>query len=235
MPAQAYRRPLHHRFRDLATRVPDGALLPFAFVQSAAGNTGATAPATFTATLPAASTTGNLLLVAACSDATVATPSGWTRDELRVNTNGLYLFRKTSAGETAVELTPSVSAASCWAILEYTRQAASPLDVHTSNEAGGVSQLASGTTGTSSGVTGGLAIAVWGGTRTSGTGVTFSGYTNSFSEVHDTTTTRAGAGNDISLAVATRTPTADGTFASTATASGVCASIGAVIALYKAA
>lgn len=200
-------------------------------VQSASGNTGASAPASFNAAFSGASATGNMLLLAVCSDATVNTPSGWTLDRSEVDQNGLYLYRKTSAGETSVTVTPTVSAASSWVILEYSGAAGSPLNVTTSGHTAFAASVSTGTTGTSSGAANGVAVVVAAVSRFDGSTATVNSYTNSFVEVAESGTTTGSA--NVTVAVATQTPAGDGTWESTVTIN-TASYIGALIAVYLA-
>lgn len=204
-------------------------------VQHAAGGTGASTQAPpVTATLPGASTGGNALLLAVASDATVSTPAGWALVDSEVDQNGLYLFSKTSAGETTVNFTPGATVASSWWIAEYSglNVGAALASASTHISSGSPTSGSTGTTGATSGATAGLAVAVWGSTILGGASRTGSGETNAFVELDDTCTTTAG--NNLSLVVATLTPIGDGTFESTVTLSGSALSIGGIVAVFAA-
>jgi hypothetical protein len=110
----------------------------------AAGNT-----ASLALTFAAAATAGNLLVVGCASDATVATPAGWTLAVADVNVMGCYLFFKVAAGgETAVSLVPSVTDNIGAAMAEYAGTTATPLDVtaHTGTTGSSGSTIGTGTT-----------------------------------------------------------------------------------------
>lgn len=78
----------------------------------------------------AAPTAGNLLVGVANSDATIATPSGWTLYDSAVSNQGTYLFYRIAVGdETSVSFVPSVADTVAGAVLEYPQITASPADV----------------------------------------------------------------------------------------------------------
>lgn len=88
--------------------------------------------ATVTATLPAAPTTGNLLVAWANSDALVTIGgSGWTAGPVVIDGNGAYAWWKIAAASesAAVTFTPSVSDWIVAGVLEYAGLAAAPFDV----------------------------------------------------------------------------------------------------------
>lgn len=207
-----------------------------ALVQSNAGNTGTTTPSSLDATLPGAPTSGNTLLLAVSSDATVATPSGWTKDREQVNNNGHYLFRKVATGaETSVTVTPSVGASTAWVYIELSGVATDdPLAGTTSTGSGSGSDTRNtGSTGTTTGAAGGIAVATFGlSLGSAGTGTTDT-YNNSFTEVSgaDTVTTKV-SGTNVSCSMATRAVEADAAFACTATFSLSAPSTG-IIAVYR--
>lgn len=204
--------------------------VPVALVRSNSGNTGTGAPATLDATLGGTPIAGDTLLLVVCSDATVNTPAGWTLDVSAVATNGLYIYRKTSAGtESTVTITPSVAAATNWWYGEYEGLDATPLLASSSSTGSATTTSPTGATAFTSGATGGLAIAAFGSSRFSA--VTASGYTNGFTELADLGTTKA-SGTNVSLAVATALANTDGSFSSTATLSASSA-VGGVIAIYE--
>lgn len=100
----------------------------FARVQNAAGGADGT---TLAVTLPAAPTAGNLLIAVANADALVSHDgSGWTDGPSVIDGNGAYLWWKIAgASEPAtVTFTPSVSDYITAGLLEYSGNAASPLD-----------------------------------------------------------------------------------------------------------
>jgi hypothetical protein len=133
--------------------VPAAASATPTFVQVKYADSGSATVASQSVTLDAAATAGNLLVVAANSDATITTPSGYSLGEQAVNAAGLYLFFKiASGGETGVTCTPSVTDTIAVTMLEYSGiTASSPLDVTATSNAqgvGGAGPVSAGTTAT---------------------------------------------------------------------------------------
>lgn len=190
-----------------------------AFVQELGGTSGATAPATYSVTLPGPTTNGNLVVIVVASDATVATPAGFALDKSQVNSNGHYHWSKvTTGGETGWTVTPNSSAAGCWYAAEISGLAASPTDQVASTGSGtGATTRSTGTTGTTAQAAE-LAIASWG-ASTVGTADSWGGQTNGFAErITDQGTTTGGS--NIGLSVAALVLSATGAVESTATADG---------------
>ncbi|MFN2592949.1 MAG: hypothetical protein ABR532_08985 [Candidatus Dormibacteria bacterium] len=123
--------------------------MPPTLVQKKGAQTGASS-ASLDVTLDAPPTAGNLLVAAANSDATVATPTGFTLAVSAVNQQGLYIwYRVVQGGDSAtVTFVPSVSDSVAAGVLEYSGLTASPLDKTASNTtaSGGTSAIATGTT-----------------------------------------------------------------------------------------
>jgi len=114
--------------------VPAAVTVTPAFVQAKPANSGTSSVSSQGVTLDAGATAGNLLLVAANSDATLTTPSGFSLAASKVSTAGLYLWWKIAAGgETTFTTSPSVSDTVAIAALEYSGIASSPVDVSASD------------------------------------------------------------------------------------------------------
>lgn len=131
--------------------VPAPATITPAFVQAATANSGTSQVASQGVTLSGGATAGNLLLVAANSDATVTGPGGFTLAGSEVVTAGLYLWWKIAAGgETTFTVTPSVSDTVAVAALEYSGIATSPVDATAAAASSGstVGPVTAGATGT---------------------------------------------------------------------------------------
>jgi hypothetical protein len=188
-----------------------------AIVQAQGGTSGATAPASYSVTLPNPTAAGNLVVIVVASDATVATPAGFTLDRSQVNSNGHYHWSKvTAGGETGWTVTPNSSAAGCWHAYEISGLTATPTDQVTSTgSSSGATTRSTGTTGTTTQAAE-LAVASWG-SSTVGAAVTWGGQTNGFTEnIPDQVTTTGGSNVAVSVAFATLSAT--GTVESTATA-----------------
>lgn len=188
------------------------------FVQELGGTSGAAAPATYPVTLPNPTAAGNLVVIVVASDATVATPAGFTLDKSQVNSNGHYHWSKTTAGgETGWTVTPNSSAAGVWYAAEISGLTP-PADQTASTGSGtGATTRSTGTTGVTAQANE-LAIASWGSSAV-GAALTWGGQTNGFAErITDQVTTTGGS--NIGLAVASAVLSATGTVESTATADG---------------
>lgn len=85
-------------------------------VQQASGT--ATASGTFAVALPAASTTGNRVVVTIVSDNTIATPAGWTLRDSQVNFVGHYLWDRAADGSTSYNFTLPTTGQVDWWIAE---------------------------------------------------------------------------------------------------------------------
>lgn len=109
------------------------------------------AVASLAVTLGTAPTAGNTLIAACNSDATIATPAGFSLAVSAVSGQGLYIFyRVVQAGDSAtVTFTPSVSDAVAGGVLEYSGLTATPLDKTASNTTNSsATSIATGTTAT---------------------------------------------------------------------------------------
>lgn len=201
---------------------------------SATNGTVATDPVAVT--WASARTAGSLLLLAANSDSTLTTPTGWTLDQSQVNNSGLYLWWRISdnSATDAPSLDNNASTAIAWA--EYTGNTATPSDVSTSSgtAASAATAWSTGTTGTTAQADE-LAVALWGSSKNFATGAlgTWGSETNSFTEQVDVATTKT-SGTNAGLAVATKALAATGTVESSATPSVSCARVG-LVGTYKAA
>lgn len=198
------------------------------------GNSGAaTAPATTPATFvsSAAAGTGTQLLLGVCGDATVNTPSGFTLIKSQINTNGLYLFKKTAAGETSITITPTVAASVSWWLVEFSGLNLAELQT-AGADASAVGTQSTGTTGTTTGATNGLAVAIWGTSMFSGGTNSVTAMSNSHVEQADNITTKTGSQVNVGIAAGIRTPSADGTFTSTATLNATASACGGIMAVF---
>ena len=124
--------------------------MPLTLVQQASTASSADG-ATLTAALGAAPSTGNLLILVANADTTIGTPSGWTLAVSAVDTTGLYLWwRVARAGDPAtVTISLSSARSAQMVVMEYSGQAAQPLDEVASSTPGGTGQtsVTTGATG----------------------------------------------------------------------------------------
>src|SRR6476469_7360239 len=186
----------------------------------------ATSPANVTLTLGGATTAGNKLLMAVNSDATVATPAGWTLIVSSIHNAGCYLFaKKTLGGETAFTVTPGSAASTCVGVAEYdgfigATIATAQDQTQTNGSATGAATRSTGTTATTT-LADEYAIAIWGYSASqviyvNGGANKCSAQTNSFVEKGDVGTTKT-TGTNVGLCVAVKTLTATGTAESTAT------------------
>jgi len=173
---------------------------------------------------------GSLLILCVTSDGTHSTPIGWTLARQQVNNSAVYIFYRIADNTGSDTPTLSNGAATLLAWAEYSNNTASPLDqVASGGSSTGSTSRSTGTTGTTAQADE-VAVAVWSWSK-SGAVATWSGQTNSFSEIIDTGTTK-GAGNNCGLCLATKSLSATGTVTSTATLSGSFAS-GATVATFK--
>lgn len=171
-------------------------------------------------------TSGNALIVFANADDyfTAGAPSGFTS---RVNQGspafcGSLCASKQSAGtETSIVVTPDTTVTITMCALEISGltttpfDVASTVDVRTATGAGTLDTNSATTT-----VADELLIAFWGSSRAGSAGArSWSGQTNSFTEILDIFTTGAG-GTNCGLDLATRTVAATGAYNSVATPSG---------------
>ena len=134
--------------------VPAPSVVTPAFVQVKSNASPDAQVTTLSATFDTAATAGNLLVIGACSDATIATPSGFSLGEQAVDAQGAYLFYKIAAGgETTLTVTPGVSRPAAMVIAEYSGITASgPLD-QTATATNSGSPFVSASPGTSSATT----------------------------------------------------------------------------------
>lgn len=127
--------------------------MAIALVQKKGAQSGASV-ASLAVTLDAPPTAGNLLVACCNSDATVATPAGFTLAVSAVSSQGLYIFyRVVQNGDSAtVTFTPSVSDSVAAGVIEYSGLlTSSVLDQTASNTTNSpTASLATGTTGTTS-------------------------------------------------------------------------------------
>lgn len=192
-----------------------------ALVQSNSGNTGTTAPSSVTVTLPAVTSADNRLVLCIVSDSTVATPAGWLLEESQVQFAGQYVFRKRGDGGQSWVI-PTAAVSTSWVILELSGiHWVDPVAaVVSAGSVSGVTVRSTGVTDETVAAVGGIAVASWATTKPGTSAIaTLDGYTNSFTEVADTSTTRTVSGVNVGIAVATLAVTADAAFESTATIS----------------
>jgi len=183
-----------------------------------------------------ARTAGNLLVLVYASDGLMPVPAGWTSAVVALDFADMEIVYRI-ADNTATDA-PSLdnNAATCIAWAEYSGNTATPLDVTasgTNNTVTGVQTRSTGTTGATAQADE-LAVAAW--YISSPNPGSWSGQTNSFTEVVDTATS---TGQDITLAVAVRALSATGTVESTATSSSLPApgsgnGLGGAVATFKA-
>lgn len=171
------------------------------------------------------------------SDATIATPSGWSLAVSAVSGQGLYIFyRMITGGESAtVTFTPDHSTAVAAAVVEYSGILASPLDKTAFDTTSGGSSIATGTTTTTSQADELVIVVIGPHNPTSGTSFALTalsaGYTTQISEPQGL---GANPFNAVGLFVADRVVSATGTYAATGTISPNFNDAGAAIATFKA-
>lgn len=204
-------------------------------LQSNSGNNSAD-ETTLTPSLSSA-TTGHAVIVGFASNNVNAAspPTGFTLDgsgESNVGAAGYYVYRKQlSTGETSWSFPLSSSNGYAWWALEVSGLDSSPFvtGIASSDQAG--TSIVTGTT-TSTTQTDIMCLACFASNHAT-TGDSWSGYTNSFTEIKDQTTT-SGSTNQASVAVAYKFPGTGGTFTSTATPSHSTNACGLML-VYKAA
>ncbi len=203
-----------------------------AIVQQASGNSGAGTADTYDVTLPSDTAADNQLVIIVSSDATVATPSGFTLDRSQVNNNGHYHFRKVSVAETASwTIDPGGSSSTSWWVAEISGLEASPVD-QVNSAGSGTQQSSRSTESVTTTVADTLLIgSVGGSSSTAGRPVAIVSWTNSFVEEDWTVSTKS-SGTDVSIGVAVRTVSSTGSYSSTASWTGDCATAGMIVA-YK--
>lgn len=185
-----------------------------------------TSPANVSVSLGATATALNTLLVVVNSDATVATPSGYTLIESSIHNAGCYIFGKISNGsETGVTITPNVNASTCVAMAEFSGMTgasiASQVDQTASN--GSASIVGTRSTGTTSATTQNdeYVLGIWGYTAdqaifAGGGGNKWLSQTNSFVEKVDIGTTKS-TGTNVGICLASIIFSTTGAAESTAT------------------
>lgn len=100
--------------------VPAAVTVTPAFVQVKSAASPDAQVASLSVTLDTGATAGNLLVAAACSDATLTAPSGFALAEDAVDAQGAYIWWKTAAGgETTLTVTPGVSRPVALVVAEY--------------------------------------------------------------------------------------------------------------------
>ena len=189
--------------------------------------------ATLTATLGAAPSVGNLLVLVANADTTIGTPSGWTLAVSAVDNTGLYLWwRAVQAGDpAAVTISLSAARSAQMVVMEYSGQSASPLDEVASSTPGGTGQ-----TSVTTGVTGetgqGDELAVVAAGRFDAS----AGSSATWSAGYDPVASLVSSGSAVNdaLYVATRTLVATGAYSATATFDAGTSHPGGLIATFRA-
>lgn len=207
--------------------------MAIALVQKKGAQSGASV-ASLAVTLDAPPTPGNLLVACCNSDATIATPAGFTLAVSAVLASGLYIFYRVVQGGdgSTVTFTPSVSDSVAAGVLEYSGLlTASVLDQTASNASNSGSSITTGITGATSQAAE-LAIAV-AGPHSVGAPWTLSSWTAGY-------TSQITEGNALGLDnagcfIADQVLGATGTQAATATFTGTFSNGGGGIATFKAA
>lgn len=150
-------------------------------VQQNSGSTGS--GTSVTATLASGTTAENILLIIVGSSSTITDPSGFSVDASQDGSSAkVRLYRKTSAaGETSWPITLSAAYGAAWWAAEVSGLSATPLDV-TAGASGASASPSTGTTATTAQAEewAVAAFAVFGVNA-----VTFSAWTNSFTEQAD--------------------------------------------------
>ena len=205
--------------------------MAIALVQKKGAQSGASV-ASLAVTLDAPPTAGNLLVACCNSDATIATPAGFTLAVSAVLASGLYIFYRVVQGGdgSTVTFTPSVSDSVAAGVLEYSGLlTASVLDQTASNASNSGSSITTGTTGATSQAAE-LAISV-AGPHSAGAPWTLSSWTAGY-------TSQITEGNALGLDnagcfIADQVLAATGTQAATATFTGSFSNGGGGIATFK--
>ena len=188
-------------------------------VQSNPGTSGAGTADTYTVTLGSDTTSGNEVIITVSSDATVATPTGFTVDRSQVNNNGHYVFRKSTSGETASwVIDPGGSSATTWNAYEVSGlDLGSGVDqVQSTGGAGDDSTRSTGTTGTTDTADEWLFATIGSSNNDHSDAIGVASWTNSFIEQDDIDSTK-GVDTDVGVATAFRTVSATATFETTGT------------------
>lgn len=194
----------------------------------------AVSSASLAVVLDAPPTAGNLLVACCNSDATVATPAGFTLAVSSISGQGLYIFyRVVQGGDSAtVTFTPSVTDSVAAGVIEYSGLTATPLDKTASGSApGGSSSVGTGSTGTTAQAE--ELLIVCAGPHAGATGFSLSSWTNGL-------TNQVAQGNGLGVAGTTNVGCfigdlvvgSTGTYTSTASYSPT-GDAGAAIATFK--
>jgi hypothetical protein len=204
-------------------------------VQTNTGSTGANAAATLDVTVSSA-TTGHTVLVGIVCDEPVTPPAGggFLLDQIESAGGGRHhlLRKQTSTGETTWTFVFDTSAIAAWWVDEVSGLDPAPLAALASNHDETPPSTISTSTTTSTSADDLYCVASFASWNSSNLTVTWSGYTNSFTEAHDTATTFSGS-TEVSIAIARRFPGTPGSFETTATLSSA-ADASAILAVYKA-
>ena len=202
-------------------------------VQKKGAQTPASA-ASLTVTLDSPPTPGNTLIACCNSDATVATPAGFSLAVSSISGQGLYIFyRVAQSGDgAAVVFVPSVIDSVAAGVLEYSGLTATPLDKTASGSASaGSTSVGTGTTGTTAQAAELLIACV--GPHAGAGAFSVSAWTNSFTEQITEGDGLGTVGTTIvGCFVADRIVSATGAYSSTATYSPA-GDAGGAIATFK--
>lgn len=206
-----------------------------ALVQKKGGASGG-AVASLNVTLDAPPTAGNLMVAVVNSDATIATPSGFTLAISAVSGQGLYIFYRVVVGgdSATVTFTPDHSTAVAAGIIEYSGLTATPLDKTASNTTGGGSSIATGTTATTSQADELLLAVIGPHNPTSGSTFSLTGITAGYTAQVSQSGLGANPFNAVGMFAADQIVSATGTQAATGTISPNFNDAGAAIATWKA-
>jgi hypothetical protein len=204
-------------------------------LQSNSGNNSAN-EAICTVTL-ASATTGHTVLIGVSFGAAVGgvNPTGFTQDAHTAAAAGVdyYVYRKqVSTGETSWSVSMSASTPAAWWVLEVSGLDPSPFvtGIADGGQAGTTADTGTTSTVTQTDI---LCLAALQSYNSGNATITWSGYTNSFTEIKDQSTASAGS-TETSVAVAYKFPGVGGTFITTATLSASAIASGAML-VYKAA
>jgi hypothetical protein len=209
--------------------------MPVTLVQKQGGQTTASA-ASLAVTLGSAPVAGNLLVACCNSDATVATPTGFSLAVSAVSGQGLYIFYRVvlPADSATVTFTPSVSDSVAAGVIEYAGLVtASVLDKTASANTGSSTSLATGTTATTAQANELLIVCGGPHNSTGGTPFTFTswsaGYTNQVSQPNGV----GGNFANVGCFIGDQVVSATGAYAATVTWGTTANDAGAAIATFK--
>ncbi len=201
-------------------------------VQQNVVNSGAGTADTYEATLGSDTVVGNQVFIVVVSDATVATPSGFTVDRSQVNNNGHYVFRKASVAETASwTVDPGGSSSTVIWVAEVSGlDLASGIDQTTSTGSGSdVTERSTGTTGTTDTADEWLLASIGiSDNDQSALPLGIDSWDNSFVEEATGSTSKV-ADTNVGLEVALRTVSATATYETTGQLNDVSASTGIIV------